>query len=52
MDQSVALKRAASDAEALAIVQRNRGKALMDELNVFLYAVILGADERSALSEV
>ena len=52
MDQSVALKRAGSDADALSIVRSNRGKALMDEINVFLYAMILDADDRSALSEV
>ncbi len=51
MDQSVGLKRAGSDAEALSIVSSNRGKALMDELNLFLYAAILDADERSALFE-
>ena len=51
MDQSVALKRAGSDAEALSIIRTNRGKALMDEINVFLYGAMLDADERSALFE-
>ena len=51
MDQSVALKRGGSDAEALAIISSNRGKALMDEINVFLYGAMLDADERSALFE-
>lgn len=51
MDQSVALKRAGSDADALSIVRSNRGKALMDEINVFLYGAMLDADERSTLSE-
>ena len=41
MDQSVALKRAGSDAEALSIIRSNRGKALMDEINVFLYGAML-----------
>jgi two-component sensor histidine kinase/CHASE3 domain sensor protein len=51
MDQSVSLKRGGSDSEALSIINSNRGKALMDEINVFLYAAILDADERSALFE-
>lgn len=51
MDQSVALRRAGSDADALSIINTNRGKALMDEINVFLYSAILDADERSALFE-
>jgi two-component sensor histidine kinase/CHASE3 domain sensor protein len=52
MDQSVALKRAGSDADALSIIRSNRGKALMDEINVYMYGAMLDADERSALSEV
>ena len=52
MDQSVALKRAGSDADALSIIRSNRGKALMDEINVFLYGAMLDADERSTLFEV
>ena len=52
MDQSVALKGAGSDADALSIIRSNRGKALMDEINVFLYGAILDADERSTLFEV
>lgn len=52
MDQSVALKRAGSDADALSIIQSNRGKALMDEINVFLYGAMLDADERSTRFEV
>lgn len=46
MDQTIALKSARRDAEALATIRTNRGKALMDEANVFLYGVILSADER------
>ncbi len=49
MDASIALKSAGRDAEALALLQRNRGKTLMDEINVFLYGAILIADENSAL---
>ena len=50
MDSTIALKSAGRDAEALAWIQRNRGKALMDEINVFLYGAILIADESSALN--
>ena len=49
MDSSIALKSAGRDAEAMALLQRNRGKTLMDEINVFLYGAILIADENSAL---
>lgn len=52
MDQSIALKRAGSDAEALAIVRSNRGKALMDEINVFLYGAMLDADEKTTQSGI
>lgn len=50
MDSSIALKSTGRDADAMALLQRNRGKALMDEINVFLYGAILTADESSALS--
>ena len=50
MDNSIALKSAGRDAEAMALIQRNRGKTLMDEINVFLYGAILLADEASTLS--
>lgn len=49
MDSSIALKSAGRDAEALALLQRHRGKALMDEINVFLYGAILTADENGAI---
>ena len=45
MDASIALKRNGLEAEALAIIQTNRGKALLDEANVFLSAIALRADE-------
>ena len=51
MDQSVAMKRAGSDADALAILRSNRGKALMDEVNVYLYGAMLSADEKATLFE-
>ncbi len=50
MDLSIALKSAGRDDEALALLKRNRGKALMDEINVFLYGAILIADENGTLN--
>ncbi|MCG2594242.1 CHASE3 domain-containing protein [Ramlibacter sp. XY19] len=50
MDSTIALKNAGRDAEAMAVLQRNRGKTLMDEINVFLYGAILIADENAALA--
>ena len=46
MDQTIALKSERKDAEALAMLRTNRGKALMDEANVFLSGIIRAADER------
>ena len=46
MDQTIALKSDRRDAEALALFRTNRGKALMDEANVFLSGIIRAADER------
>jgi signal transduction histidine kinase len=46
MDRTIALKRDRRDAEALAVVRTNRGKALMDEANVFFSGVIRAADDR------
>jgi len=46
MDRTVSLKSAQHDPEALALFQTNRGKALMDEANVFLSSVIRATDER------
>ena len=48
LDQALTLKRERSDAEALAQVRTNRGKALMDEANMFLFGITLGADEQLA----
>lgn len=50
MDSSIALKSSGRDAEAMALVQSNRGKALMDEVNVFLLGAILMADENGTLN--
>ncbi len=46
MDQTVALKNDRRDAEAMAIVRTNRGKAMTDEANVFLSGIVRNADAR------
>jgi len=46
MDRTIALKGDFHDAEALAMFRSNRGKALMDEANVFLSSIIRTSDER------
>ena len=46
MDQTIALKSDRRDAETLAIFRTNRGKALMDEANVFLSSIVEAADDR------
>jgi two-component sensor histidine kinase/CHASE3 domain sensor protein len=46
MDRTIALKRDLRDADALALLRTNRGKALMDEANVFLSGIIQSADDR------
>jgi len=46
LDRTIVLKRELRDAEALAVFGGNRGKALMDEANVFLSSVIRTTDER------
>jgi two-component sensor histidine kinase len=46
MDQTITLKRARHDDEALALFQTNKGKALMDEANVFIAGLVRQADDR------
>ena len=46
IDRTVLLGTERRTEEAMAIVRTNRGKALMDEANVFLHGIILAADER------
>jgi two-component sensor histidine kinase len=46
MDRSIALKTSRADDEALALLRSNRGKALMDEIDVFISGVVRRADER------
>ena len=51
LDQTIELKGNRKDIEALAIVQSNRGKSLMDEANLFLFGIILDADEQLSAGE-
>ena len=46
MDQTIELKADRRDSEAQAILRTNRGKALMDEANVFLSGIVRAADQR------
>ena len=46
MDELIALKRDRRDGDALAILRSNRGKALMDQANVFLSGIVRNVDER------
>lgn len=46
MDMTISLKGDRRDGEALAILRTNRGKALMDEANVFLSGIVRTADQR------
>jgi two-component sensor histidine kinase len=46
MDRTIALKSDLRDADALAIFRTNRGKALMDEANLFLSSIVRGIDEQ------
>jgi len=46
MDESIALKSAFRDQDAMELLKSNRGKALMDEANVFLSGVIRRTDDR------
>src|SRR6201996_8933447 len=48
MDRTIAMKGELHDADALAMFRSNRGKALMDEANVFLSSIIRSSDERLA----
>jgi two-component sensor histidine kinase/CHASE3 domain sensor protein len=46
MDQTIGLVRDRKSEEAVALLRTNRGKALMDEANVFLTGIIGRMDER------
>ncbi len=46
MDRTITLKREGHDAEALAIINTDEGKDLMEEARLFLSTIIRSADER------
>jgi two-component sensor histidine kinase len=46
MDETITLIRAGHQDEALAIFRTNKGKALMDEANVFFSGLVSGTDQR------
>lgn len=46
MDRTIGHKKEQRDSQSLSIFRTNRGKALMDEANVFLSSVIRASDER------
>ena len=48
MDETIAMKRERRDSDALAIIRTHRGKALMDEANVFFAGILRAVDERLA----
>lgn len=50
MDRTISLKSGLRDAEALALFRTNRGKALMDEANVFLSSIIRNTDDQLTTS--
>jgi two-component sensor histidine kinase len=45
MEETIALKAASREQEAMELLKTNRGKALMDEANVFLSGIIRRTDE-------
>jgi len=47
MDASIDLKKNGDDARTLSLIQTNRGKALMDEANVYLSGIIRATEQRS-----
>jgi len=46
MDRTIALKSDLQESQASAVFRSNRGKALMDEANLFLSSIIRQADDR------
>ena len=46
LDETITLKRARHDNDALAIVTTNKGKTLTDEINVFVSGLVRQADDR------
>jgi two-component sensor histidine kinase/CHASE3 domain sensor protein len=50
LDQTIALKREGRNEEAMVILRSNRGKALMDEANVFLSSIVRRANDALAVN--
>jgi two-component sensor histidine kinase len=48
MDQLIEYKQRRDEAAALALVRTNRGKLLMDEVNLFVNGLVIAADDRLA----
>jgi signal transduction histidine kinase len=48
MDRLIDLKQERKDNEALSIIRTNRGKLLMDEINLFASGIVRAADDRVA----
>ena len=46
LDQTITLKRARHDEEALSLFETNKGKTLMDEANIYFNAIISQTDDR------
>jgi CHASE3 domain sensor protein len=46
MDASIDLKKNGDDARSLSLIQTNRGKALMDETNVYLSGIIRATEQK------
>lgn len=46
LDDTIAMKGSARERDALAVMQTNRGKALMDEINLYISGIILRTEER------
>jgi signal transduction histidine kinase len=46
MDRVIALKQERHDAESLGIIRTNRGKLLMDEINLFVSGIVRAADDK------
>ena len=46
MDRTIALKSEQKGLEALAVINTNRGKALMDEVNLFVSGIVRSMDNR------
>lgn len=49
MDSTITMKRERRDSDAMTVLRTHRGKALMDEANVFFAGILRAADERLAI---